>query len=157
MHRGSLGSRSVTRTSRAWLPGLALATVLAACSGSTGPQGPAGGLGPPGPPGPPGPGPGVAALNVTTATQITGTITGVTINSPPVVKFSLADQNGVPLKGLPAANIGWVIAKLTPGTNGASSTWQSYIYRTVTPSGCRYSFSPAAWICSAVSRRNRSR
>jgi OmcA/MtrC family decaheme c-type cytochrome len=52
------------------------------------------------------------------------------------VKFSLADENGVPLKGLPAADISWVIAKLTPGVNGAASTWQSYIYHTVTPSGC---------------------
>jgi OmcA/MtrC family decaheme c-type cytochrome len=73
---------------------------------------------------------------VSTATGITGTISSVTIGSPPVVKFSLADPNGVPLKGLPAANIGWVIAKLTPGVNGEASTWQSYIYHTVTPSGC---------------------
>ena len=136
MNRGSLGSPCVTHTARAWLPGLTLAALLAACSGSTGSQGPAGATGPAGPPGPQGPGAGVAALDVTTATQITGTITSVTINSPPVVKFSLVDQDGVPLKGLPAADISWVIAKLTPGQNGAASTWQSYIYHTVTPSGC---------------------
>lgn len=136
MHRESLGSRCATHMARALLPGLALVALLAACSGSTGPQGQAGATGPAGPPGPQGPGAGIAALDVTTATQIVGTITSVTINSPPVVKFSLADQNGVPLKGLPAADIGWVIAKLTPGMNGASSAWQSYIYRSVTPSGC---------------------
>lgn len=136
MHRGSLGSPSVTHMARACVPALALAALLAACSGSTGPQGQAGPAGPPGATGPQGPGAGVAALDVATATRIAGTITGVTIKSPPVVKFSLADENGVPLKGLPAADIGWVIAKLTPGQNGASSTWQSYIYHTVTPSGC---------------------
>ncbi len=136
MHRESLGSRLTKQTARACLPVLALAALLAACSGSTGPQGQAGPPGPAGPTGPQGPGAGVAALDVGTATQIVGTISSVTINSPPVVKFSLADQNGVPLKGLPAADIGWVIAKLTPGQNGAASTWQSYIYQTVTPSGC---------------------
>ncbi|HUI63118.1 MAG TPA: OmcA/MtrC family decaheme c-type cytochrome, partial [Steroidobacteraceae bacterium] len=126
----------MTHTAHAWLPSLALAALLAACSGSTGPQGQAGATGPTGPAGPPGPGAGIAALDVSTATLITGKITSVTINSPPVVKFSLADQDGVPLKGLPAADISWVIAKLTPGQNGAASTWQSYIYQTVTPSGC---------------------
>ncbi len=136
MHRGYLGSRLTQPAARACLPALALAALLAACSGSTGPQGQAGATGPAGPPGPPGPGAGVTALDVTTATQIVGTISSVTISSAPVVKFSLADENGVPLKGLPAADLRWVIAKLTPGQNGEASTWQSYIYQTVAPSGC---------------------
>ena len=52
------------------------------------------------------------------------------------MKFRLADQNGLPLKGLPAADIGWVIAQLVPGQNGASSQWNSYIYGLVTPAAC---------------------
>ncbi len=115
---------------------LLLSVLLAACSGSTGPAGPAGPAGAAGPAGPQGPGAGVAALDITTASAITGTVTSVTISGPPVVKFQLADQNGVPLKGLPAADIGWVIAQLVPGQNGTSSQWNSYIYGTVTPTGC---------------------
>jgi len=115
---------------------LMLGTLIAACSGSTGPAGPAGAAGATGPAGPTGPGAGVAALNVTTATAITGTVTSVAISGPPVVKFALADQNGAPLKGLPAADLGWVIAQLVPGQNGTSSQWNSYIFETVTPAGC---------------------
>ncbi len=114
----------------------ALCMVLAACSGSTGSAGPAGPAGATGPAGPQGPGPGVGAIDISTASSITGTVTSVAISGPPVVKFSLADQNGLPLKGLPAADIGWVIAQLVPGQNGASSQWNSYIYGTVTPAGC---------------------
>jgi OmcA/MtrC family decaheme c-type cytochrome len=115
---------------------LLLSALLGACSGSTGPAGPAGATGATGPAGPQGSGAGVAALDVTTATAITGTVTGVAISGPPVVQFKLADENGVPLKGLPAADLGWVIAQLVPGENGLSSQWNSYIYTTVTPSGC---------------------
>src|SRR5271170_1036560 len=121
----------------------ALCLMLAACSGSTGPGGPAGPAGPSGPPGPQGPGAGVAALDITTASSITGTITSVAISGPPVVKFNLADQNGAPLKGLPAADIGWVIAQLVPGQNGTSSQWNSYIYGTVTPAGCPAGVGPS--------------
>ena len=118
----------------ATIGGLALVALLAACSGSTGAQGPAGSAGATGPAGPAGPT--TTGLAITSATAITGTITSVTISGPPVVKFELVDENGAPLTGLPAADIGWVIAKLTPGTNGMSSYWTSYIYQTVTPSGC---------------------
>jgi len=113
-----------------------LCVMLAACSGSTGSAGPPGPAGPPGTSGPSGPqGPGTA-LNITTASSITGTVTSVSINGPPVVKFKLADQNGFALKGLPAGDIGWVIAQLVPGQNGTSSQWNSYIYSTVSPTGC---------------------
>jgi len=78
----------------------------------------------------------VAALDITTATTITGTITSVAISGPPVVKFELVNQNGAPLKGLPAADLGVAIAQLVPGQNGMSSQWNSYIYNTVTPAGC---------------------
>ncbi len=127
--------RGMVRAAQVCLSAAGVALLLAACSGSTGPQGATGPAGPQGPPGPPGPG-AVSAVEITTASSITGTISSVAIDSPPVVKFSLADQNGVPLKGLPAADIGWVIAKLIPGVNGEASAWQSYIYHTVTPSGC---------------------
>ena len=74
--------------------------------------------------------------DITTATSLTGTITSVTISGPPVVKFQLVDQNGAPLKGLPAADISWVIAQLVPGQNGTSSQWKSYIYTSATPDAC---------------------
>ncbi len=132
---GTRGSyRSAMSTSA--VGGALLSLLLAACSGSTGPAGPAGPAGTTGPVGPTGPGAGITALDVATATSITGTVTSVAISGPPVVKFRLADQNGVPLKGLPAADLGWVIAQLVPGQNGTSSQWNSYIYETVTPAGC---------------------
>lgn len=117
------------------LAGVLLCALLAACSGSTGPAGATGAPGATGPAGPPGPS-GVAALDITTATAITGTVTSVTISGPPVVKFQLVDENGAPLKGLPAADIGFAMAQLVPGENGMSSQWNSYIFSTVTPSGC---------------------
>ena len=109
--------------------------LLASCSGSTGPGGSAGASGTTGPAGPQGSGAGTV-LDVAAATAIVGTITSVAISGPPVVKFQLANQNGAPLKGLPAADLGWVIAQLVSGENGTSSQWNSYIYETVTPSGC---------------------
>jgi hypothetical protein len=128
--------RSRTGSYAATSGGLALVALLAACSGSTGAQGPAGAAGATGATGPAGPTGPVTGLVITSATAITGTITGVTIGGPPVVNFQLVDENGAPLKGLPAADIGFSIARLTPGTNGMSSYWTSYIYQTVTPSGC---------------------
>ncbi len=110
-----------------------LCAVLAACSGTTGSPGPAGATGTSGPTGPTTTG---SALKIGTATAITGTITSVAISGPPVVKFQLVDQNGAFLQGLPAADLGWVIAQLVPGQNGTSSQWNSYISTTVTPSGC---------------------
>ena len=125
-------SRHVRRL--AGLTGAALTgLLLAACSGTTGSSGPAGATGVTGAQGPPATG---SALNVSTATAITGTITGVTIGGPPVVKFRLADQNGAPLQGLPAADLGFAIAQLVPGQNGMSSQWNSYIYSTVPPAAC---------------------
>jgi OmcA/MtrC family decaheme c-type cytochrome len=111
-----------------------LCVLLAACSGSTGPAGPAGASGTPGPTGPAGTG--GSAANISTAGTITGKVTNAAINGPPVVKFQLADQNGNPLKGLPAADLGFAIAQLVPGQNGSSSQWNSYIFSTVTPTGC---------------------
>ena len=111
-----------------------LCALLAACSGSTGPAGPAGPAGTTGSTGPSGSG--VSAASISTASAISGNVTSVAISGPPVVKFQLADQNGNPLKGLPAADLGFAIAQLVPGQNGASSQWNSYIFSTVTPLGC---------------------
>jgi OmcA/MtrC family decaheme c-type cytochrome len=108
---------------------MACGLLLAACSGSTGSEG---ATGPTGAGTPSGPG----LRNVTTATAITGQVTAVAINGPPVVSFRLVDQDGVALSGLPAADIAFGIAKLVPGQNGASSHWSSYIYGTVPPAAC---------------------
>src|ERR1700735_2545071 len=110
-----------------------LAGLLASCSGTTGSSGATGATGAPGPPAPTTTG---SALNISTATAITGTITSVTISGPPVGKFQLVDEDGAFIQGLPAADIGFTIAQLVPGQNGTSSQWNSYIYGTVTPGAC---------------------
>ena len=107
-----------------------LCLLIAACSGTTG------SAGSPGATGATGPTSTGSALNVSTATQITGLITSVTINGQPVVQFQLTDQNGALLQGLPAADLSFAIAQLVAGQNGTSSQWNSYIYSSVTPSGC---------------------
>ncbi|HXY98317.1 MAG TPA: OmcA/MtrC family decaheme c-type cytochrome [Steroidobacteraceae bacterium] len=128
----------MTHSARACLPGLALAALLAACSGSTGPQGPAGATGATGPAGPQGPGAGIAALEVTAPSTkaITATITGVTFDAPqtPQVAFTLADQDGTPLKGLTSGQAEFTIAQLIDGavattgyTSSGAKEWVSFI------------------------------
>jgi OmcA/MtrC family decaheme c-type cytochrome len=119
------------------LAAMLLGSLLVACSGSTGPAGPAGPVGPPsgGTPSPPATGSG-SATPIATATSIVGTITSVVISSPTVVKFQLADQNGLPLKGLTSSNISFTVAQLDPGLNGMASQWRSYIFSTVSPGSC---------------------
>lgn len=67
------------------------------------------------------------------------TVTGVTINSPPVVKFTVKDAAGSPVVGLgnrsqtstatvsSLTNVAFTLAKLVPGTNGAPSKWVNYL------------------------------
>jgi hypothetical protein len=110
-----------------------LYALLASCSGTTGSSGPPGATGTTGATGPTTTG---SALNISTASTITGKILSVTIGGPPVVKFQLTDQNGAFLQGLPAADISFAIAQLVPGLNGSSSQWNSYIYATVAPAAC---------------------
>jgi OmcA/MtrC family decaheme c-type cytochrome len=112
---------------------LLFSTWLAACSGTTGSSGPAGSPGTTGPQGPTTTG---SALQISSATSITGKILSVTIAGPPVVKFQLTDQNGAFVQGLPAADIGFAIAQLVPGLNGSASQWNSYIYGTIAPAVC---------------------
>ena len=47
----------------------------------------------------------------------------------PTVQFTLRNDLNQGLVGLPARNISFVIAQLTPGTGGGSSEWQSYVTR----------------------------
>ena len=120
-------------TSRNWnLAALMLSSALLfACSGDTGPAGPAGGTGtagPPGPSGPPGP-TGSSAVPVQSAERINVAYDSVTIpagGGAPTVVVRLTNDLGFGLTGLPAANIRFVMAQLSPGQNGGSSEWQAY-------------------------------
>ncbi|MBE0619596.1 MAG: OmcA/MtrC family decaheme c-type cytochrome [Burkholderiales bacterium] len=70
---------------------------------------------------------GAAALAASSALNVN--ITSVTINSPPVVNFTVTNQAGAGMSGLVAADLRFNIAKLSPGSNGAPSAWQNYINR----------------------------
>jgi hypothetical protein len=96
--RGLAVARRCTARSRS-----ALCALLAACSGTTGAAGSPGATGSTGPTGPTTTG---TAVNISTATAITGKITSVAIGGPPVVKFQLTDQNGALVQGLPARIMG---------------------------------------------------
>jgi len=101
-----------------------LAFALAGCGGGSG-----GGISSAGVPAAPlDVGRGVAALVASSA--LTTTITGVSINSPPVVNFTVTNQAGEGMNGLTAADLRFNIAKLVPGSNGGPSNWQNYINRT---------------------------
>src|SRR6056297_1242816 len=124
---------------------------LAGCDGDDGAQGPAGppgadgsdgAAGPPGPEGPPGPpGPGPISIGDGTALtaeeieilgQLEATITDVTIASPPVVEFTVVDQNGDPALGLAEGVVNFTFAKLVPAdpsVNCGIAYWQSYVNR----------------------------
>jgi OmcA/MtrC family decaheme c-type cytochrome len=106
----------------------AFALGLAGCSGDNGPNDT---TTPPDPVFPPGPGTG-AAIPITSATTIVASITRVTMqdDGKPVVELFLRDADNFSLKGLPAANIRFVLARLEPAANGASSTWHAITRRT---------------------------
>jgi len=109
-----------------------IAWMIAGCDGSDGGAGPAGAAGPPGQPGPPGPPGSSGGIPVSSAEKINVQISGVSVptgGGAPVVSLALKNDLGQGLTGLPAANIRFVISQLTPGTNGGSSEWQSYITR----------------------------
>lgn len=85
--------------------------------------------------------PGPTPVNVTTLTpeqqselSFQGSVTGVTVASPPVVTFRITDSNGAPIIGLNQRNssnqlnnLAFTIAKLVPGTNGSPSRWVNYV------------------------------
>ncbi|MDH3350888.1 MAG: OmcA/MtrC family decaheme c-type cytochrome [Gammaproteobacteria bacterium] len=104
---------------------------LAGCDGGTGASGASGPAGPDGPPGPTGPSAG-NDIPVTSAERINVTIANVSVpagGGAPTIEFFLSNELGQGLVGLPAANIRFVISQLTPGTDGGSSEWQSYVTR----------------------------
>jgi OmcA/MtrC family decaheme c-type cytochrome len=101
---------------------------IAGCSGDDGKNGAAGPTGPSGPPGPPGTD-GGTALPVDSAAVINVAVTDVAVpagGGAPVVSLTLTNDLGLGLKGLPAGDLRFTLAQLTPGTNGGSSEWQNY-------------------------------
>jgi len=93
-----------------------LGLILSACGGG-GSDGKSGKAGEP------------AGVDINNADSINADITDASVSSPPVIEFSLHDDNGNPVKNLPASSISFTIAKLVPGTDGNASAWQSYINR----------------------------
>jgi OmcA/MtrC family decaheme c-type cytochrome len=84
------------------------------------------------------------------ALDLVGTVTSVTIASPPVVNFKLATPQGVPVIGFGSSgkcyprnntttpyaancypNLAFSLAKLVPGSGGTPSKWVNYIVTTV--------------------------
>jgi OmcA/MtrC family decaheme c-type cytochrome len=103
---------------------LILSFLLLSCSGDDGEDGAAGPAGPPG---------GNVPVSAATPTAVNLEITGVTIASPPVVEFTVTNQDGVRYIGLQDGQPRFMIAKLVPGTDGDSDYWQSYINRIEEP------------------------
>ena len=100
-----------------------LVLALAGCGGGSG--GGAAAVGTPAAPG--GAASDTAALTASSA--LTMNITGVSIDSPPVMDFTVTNETGLGMAGLTAADLRFNIAKLVPGSNGGPSTWQNYINR----------------------------
>ncbi|MFO1427651.1 MAG: OmcA/MtrC family decaheme c-type cytochrome [Steroidobacteraceae bacterium] len=68
---------------------------------------------------------------VAVASQIKIAITGVTVaaDTKATVKFTLKNELDLPLKGLPAANVRFMIAQLRAGVGGKGSEWRAYTTR----------------------------
>ena len=132
--------------------------VLAACDGSTGPQGPAGAAGPAGPPGTDAPtaAPPVSTIDdiIEDGVPVNAEITSVTINSQPVVEFTLTDKNGFGIVGLAENRVSATIAKLVPGTDGNPDAWQNYINREEGPDG---STEPGSEVLTSAIQGDRDR
>jgi len=71
--------------------------------------------------------PGTGTLAASTALSMT--ITAVTINSPPVVNFTVTNQDGIGMTGLVDTDLRFNIAKLMRSSDGGPSSWQNYINR----------------------------
>jgi OmcA/MtrC family decaheme c-type cytochrome len=116
-----------------WLIITAAAAVLAlaGCSGDDGkdgPTGPAGPTGPEGPVGDTGPeGPPGADAPLGMPTDLVIEITDVDIASPPVVTFTVVNEDGRGYPDLAANQLSFTITKLVP--DGNTHTWRSYINR----------------------------
>lgn len=90
---------------------------LAACTGDDGNDGATGAPGANGLP---------LAMN---ATELNISITGVTINSAPVVNFSVTNQDGIGVTGLTTSDLRFTIAKLM---TTSPTKWQNYVVTTQT-------------------------
>ena len=100
--------------------------------GAAGAQGPQGERGEPGDQGEQGDPGSVAGLPIASAEFINVAITDIDApadGSAPTISFTLKNDLNQGLTGLPADNISFVIAQLSPGVAGASSEWQSYVTR----------------------------
>jgi len=105
---------------------LLLSLAAAGCgdSGSkavAGPPGPPGAGGPPGPPGPPG---GSGGVPIDSADRINITVTSVTVpagGGAPVVDFRLSNDLTQGLVGLPATDVRFVLAELSPAPAGSGA------------------------------------
>jgi OmcA/MtrC family decaheme c-type cytochrome len=109
-----------------------LGLILAACSGGdNGSDGTNGAAGPAGPAGPPGPSTG-NGIPIGSTELINIAVTSVAIpggGGAPVVSLTLTNDLEQGLRDLPAGDIRFTLAQLSPGTDGGSSEWQSYITR----------------------------
>ena len=143
---------------RAGVP-VAVALTIAALALTTGCKGDTGSAGAAGPAGPQGPAanPGATVVAVPSNSKAPTdaanaawaaltpqvTVQGVTLSSPPVVRFKVTDATGLPVVGLGntsksstatvagLTNLAFAIAKLVPGSNGSPSKWVSYMVTTV--------------------------
>src|SRR6056297_139632 len=83
--------------------------------------------------------PGSAVVDISTASDtdlegvdIVSEITNVTIQSPPVITFTVSTANGLPVIGIGSfweeSNrfVRFTISKLVPGTNGDPDSWVAY-------------------------------
>ncbi|MDH3806498.1 MAG: hypothetical protein OEU90_13645, partial [Gammaproteobacteria bacterium] len=121
-----------------------LGLLLTACEGDDGKAGEPGPAGPPGAGGPPGPadpppadsiiigdGSELTAAEIKILGKLQATITNVTVAGPPVVDFTVTDQNGDPAEGIASGYVWFTFAKLVPNTdpniNGGLPFWQSYV------------------------------
>ncbi len=111
-------SKISTLISRSLISSMLLLVIAGCSDGSDGSDGAAG---PPGPAGPPSGSPTATALNIA--------VDSVTINSAPVVQFTVTNEGGFAYPGLTGSDLRFNIAKLIPGTNGSSTEWQNYIVR----------------------------
>lgn len=69
------------------------------------------------------------------AESISVVIDTVTINSAPVIEFTVRDQDGMPFTGVKPGGVRFTLAKLVPGSGGEPDSWQNYINRTETSGG----------------------
>ncbi len=75
---------------------------------------------------------GTAPDDVVAALDVQSEITAVTIDSPPVVEFTVTTADGTPITGIGALwedsnrYVRYTITKLVPGTNGDPSVWVAY-------------------------------